>query len=312
MILLICIIPAVYAEEYTVNEGDVLWKIARDHETTVSKLKEINQLEDVNKIFVGQVLMTEPLSNSEKAVALIESIGTTNTKPAAYINANKYIQHNLGAADGLDGFGALLSILPKGSYGKNVRIFEDGDYVFMHNDYNFFGPKVAFDIFRFEDGLILEHWDNLSEKLMTLNPSGRSQLDGSLLLTDLDKTQTNKELVASFTRDVLMGQAPELVASYINKDMYFQHNTHVADGLDGLSRALEDMARSGNPMVYQKNHMILGQGNFVLSVSEGEFMSKHVAFYDLFRIQDGLIVEHWDVIEEIPAKHLWKNNNGKF
>ncbi|MGM9747540.1 MAG: hypothetical protein ACI3ZN_01955 [Candidatus Cryptobacteroides sp.] len=32
-------------------------------------------------------------------------------------------------------------------------------YGIAHTDYNFFGPKIGFDIFRFEDGKIVEHWD---------------------------------------------------------------------------------------------------------------------------------------------------------
>ncbi len=72
------------------------------------------------------------------------------------------------------------------------------------------------------------------------------------------------------------------------------------------------MAKAGTPMVYTKNHFILGEGNFVLTSSEGSFLGKSVAFYDLFRIADGLIVEHWDTVEEIPPRDQWKNDNGKF
>jgi len=63
---------------------------------------------------------------------------------------------------------------------------------FTHTNYNFFGPKVGFDVFRFENGLIVEHWDNLDEKVTTNNPSGRSQLDGATQVTDLDKTEETK------------------------------------------------------------------------------------------------------------------------
>src|SRR5258706_8853787 len=61
-----------------------------------------------------------------------------------------------------------------------------------------------------------------------------------------------------------------------------------------------------------KIHRVLGEGNFVLVVSEGHFGKDHDAFYDLFRIENSKIAEHWDVIEPIPAKENWKNNNGKF
>jgi predicted SnoaL-like aldol condensation-catalyzing enzyme len=53
------------------------------------------------------------------------------------------------AGDGLAGFGELLMQVPQGSLKANViRAHEDGDYVFTHTEYNFFGPKVGFDIFR--------------------------------------------------------------------------------------------------------------------------------------------------------------------
>lgn len=68
-------------------------------------------------------------------------------------------------------------------------------------------------------------------------------------------------------------------------------------------------------MIYDQTHKILGEGNFVLAMSEGQFgpaPGEHVAYYDLFRLADGKIVEHWDVIQAIPPKEDWKNQNGKF
>ena len=96
----------------------------------------------------------------------LKSIETGATEPIAYINANHYTQHNLGVADGLAGFGAALAALkdfPEAAKVNTVRVFQDGNYVVAHTDYNFFGPKIGFDIFRFEDGKIVEHWDNLQE-----------------------------------------------------------------------------------------------------------------------------------------------------
>ena len=252
------------------------------------------------------------LSNREKVVALLTSIETGDPKPVSYINPNKYIQHNLMVGDGLAGFGEVMKQLPEGNAkARVVRAFQDGDYVFAHTEYNFFGPKIGFDIFRFEDGLIVEHWDNLQE-IAPKNPSGRTQIDGPTEATDLDKSDANKALVKGFVRDVLKGANPGRITEYISPEKYLQHNPAVADGLDPLGKALEAMAKAGTPMVYTENHMILGEGNFVLSVSEGNFLGNHVAFYDLFRIEHAKIIEHWDTIEEIPAKDKWMNNNGKF
>lgn len=135
-----------------------------------------------------EIKMTK-IDNKQKVVGLLKSIETGDSKPISYINPKKYIQHNLSAADGLAGFGELLAQLPKGSAKANtIRVFEDGDYVFAHTEYDFFGPKIAFDIFRFEDGLIVEHWDNLQETPKKPNPSGRTMIDGALEVKDIEKT----------------------------------------------------------------------------------------------------------------------------
>ena len=249
--------------------------------------------------------------NKEKVVELLESIENGSTKPAAYINANSYKQHNLGAADGIAGFGAILQALNATGKVDVIRAFADGDYVFTHTKYDFFGPKAGFDIFRFEDGLIVEHWDNL-QQIAEKTVSGHTQFDGTTEIMDLNKTAANKALIKGFVADVLMGANPDKITDYISTTEYLQHNPGVGDGLQGLGTALQSLADAGMPMTYSANHMILGEGNFVLSVSEGTFMNKHVSFYDLFRIENGKIVEHWDTIETIPAKSEWKNNNGKF
>lgn len=253
------------------------------------------------------------ISNKEKVVGLLKSIETGAQEPVGYINPNKYIQHNVGVADGLAGFGALLQQLPPNSAKVNtVRAFEDGDFVFTHTDYNFFGPKIGFDIFRFENGKIVEHWDNLQEKPEGPNPSGHSMIDGPTEVKDTDKTKANKKLVQGFVEDILVNGKMDKLTSYFDGDNYVQHNPQIADGLSGLGKALEYMASQGITMKYDKIHKVLGEGNFVLTVSEGSFADKPTSFYDLFRVENGKIAEHWDVLETIPSKSEWKNDNGKF
>jgi predicted SnoaL-like aldol condensation-catalyzing enzyme len=253
------------------------------------------------------------MSNKSKVTALLKSIETGDAAPVANVNPNKYIQHNLAVGDGLAGFGAVLQALPKGSAKVNtVRAFEDGDFVFVHTEYNFFGPKIGFDIFRFEDGKIVEHWDNLQETPKQANPSGHTMIDGATTATDLDKTAANKILVKNFVEDILVNGKLDKLASYYDGDNYIQHNPHIGDGLSGLGAALQAMAKQGITMKYDQIHKVLGEGNFVLVASEGNFAGQHSSFYDLFRVQNGKIAEHWDTIEAIPAKAQWKNSNGKY
>ena len=245
--------------------------------------------------------------------ALLKAIETGETASVSAINPNKYIQHNLAVADGLSGFGAVMQALPKGSARVNtVRIFQDGNFVFAHSEYEFFGPKIGFDIFRFEDGKIVEHWDNLQQTPAGPNPSGRTMTDGPTTPGDLDRTDENKALVKAFVDDILVGGQMDRLASYFSGDHYRQHNPHIADGLSGLGAALQAMAKANVTMKYTRVHKVLGEGSFVLVVSEGEFAGQPTSFYDLFRVEAGKIAEHWDTIETIPPQSEWRNANGKF
>ena len=253
------------------------------------------------------------ISNKEKVTSLLKSIETGAQEPAGYINPNKYTQHNLGVADGLAGFGALLQQLPPNSAKVNtVRAFQDGDFVFTHTDYNFFGPKIGFDVFRFENDKIIEHWDNLQEKPTSANPSNHTMIDGITEVKDLEKTVANKTLVKNFVEDILVNGKMEKLQGYFDGDNYIQHNPQIADGLSGLGKALEYMVSQGVIMKYDKVHRVLGEGNFVLVMSEGSFANNHTSFYDLFRVENRKIAEHWDVMETIAAKEQWENENGKF
>lgn len=251
-------------------------------------------------------------TQEQQVVDLLKAIETGAAEPVAVINPEHYTQHNLGAADGLAGFGALLAALPPNSAKVNTfRVFEDGDYVFAHTEYEFFGPKIGFDIFRFENGKVVEHWDNLQETAAA-NPSGNTMVDGPTTAADLDKTEANKALVAQFVADILVNGKFDKLAGYFDGDAYIQHNPQIANGLSGLGSALEAMAKAGITMKYDTVHKVLGEGNFVLVVSEGVFGGKPTSFYDLFRVATGKIAEHWDTLETIPPQAEWKNQNGKF
>lgn len=252
-------------------------------------------------------------TSKQQILDLLESIETGDPGPASVVDPNEYVQHNLSAGDGVAGLVALLSQLPKGSARvKTVRVFQDGDFVFTHTDYDFFGPKIGFDVFRFKDGKVVEHWDNLQETPKAPNPSGHTMIDGPVEASGLDKTEANKALVRAFVDDVLVSGRMDKLAGYFEGDAYIQHNPMVADGLSGLGAALKAMADKGVTMKYDQVHRVLGEGNFVLVMSEGSFGGAHSAFFDLFRVENGKIAEHWDTIETIPPKDGWKNQNGKF
>ena len=231
--------------------------------------------------------------------------------------ADGYIQHNLAYGTGADAFIGSVEYLASAEVKttvNNIRSFEDGDKVFLQTIYNFAGAgeQVAFDIFRFDgDGKIAEHWDNLAA-LAEPNPSGHTQTDGTMEVTDLDKTEENRELVKNFLYDVMQGNNPDKTPDYFDGDNYIQHNSGIADGVSGLNAALGALAEQGISMVYDEVHMVLAEGNFVLAVSEGTFGGTPTSYYDLWRVENGKIAEHWDVMETIADQSTWQNQNGKF
>lgn len=260
---------------------------------------------------------TADMTNKEKALALIGTFASGDANRARELLADGYIQHNLAYGTGADAFVSSVEYLasaPAKTTVKNIRAFEDRDKVFLQTVYNFAGAgeQVAFDIFRFDEaGKIAEHWDNLAAKAEA-NPSGRTQIDGYNKLEDLDKTEENRELIKNFLHDVMQGKAPEKTASYFEGDTYIQHNTGIADGLSGLGEALEALGKQGIQMIYDNVHQVLAQGNYVLAVSEGTFGGKPTSYYDLWRVENGKVAEHWDVMETIAEKGTWQNQNGKF
>jgi len=256
------------------------------------------------------------MTNKEKALALISTFTTGDSAAARNLLDEGYIQHNLAYGTGREAFCGSVDALasaPVKTTVNNIRAFEDGDKVFLQTVYNFAGAgeQVAFDIFRFnEDGKIMEHWDNLAD-LAKPNPSGHSQIDGSKENL-LEGTEETRKIVSAFVGDVLRGENPGNLTNYFDGDAYIQHNTGIADGLSGLGAALEALAKQGIQMVYDKTYMVLADGNYGLAVSEGSFGGVPTSYYDLFRVENGKIAEHWDVMETIAKEDTWQNQNGKF
>lgn len=229
--------------------------------------------------------------------------------------AKDIIQHNEMFANGIDAQKGVVGFLAgNGTFkAEYLRVIADDDLVAVHARYEGFGetPMVAFDVFRVEDGKIAEHWDNLIPE-QPKNPSGRTQIDGATAITDLDRTEANKAKVEEFLTKVLINHEQVDYTQYINPANYAQHNPMVADGLEGFGAFMAEMASQGISMDYTEIHQVIGEGNFVLTLSEGALGGEPTAFYDLFRVEDGLIVEHWDVIAPMPGPDAPHNEAGKF
>ncbi len=252
------------------------------------------------------------ISKKEQIRALLKSIETGDPGPVAVVNEAKYIQHNPQTHEGSEGLAVLFKRLSKTNPRVNmVRGFEDGDYVFAHMEYDFASRKIGFEVFRFEDGQAVEHWDNIQERKGP-NPSGHSMVDGPTEVADHHLTEQNRTHVRNFIDTVLVDGQLELLDEFVDQYAFVEHNPGMQDGLENLRAALAEEGGGGKLRRYEKIHRILAEGNFVLSVCEGHLAGIHLALYDMFRIENGKIVEHWDTVEKIAPRSEWKNDNGKF
>ena len=244
---------------------------------------------------------------------LTQGIANGDIEYLKSVIAEDYTQHNPRVPDGRDGLVGMVEHLKTSNALffdiDTVRVIRDGDIVAIHGRHVGESESVAFDLFRFdENGLAVEHWDGIQEAPET-TASGRSMTDGQTEITDHDNTEENRTLVTNFYTDVLINGKAEKIADYLG-DVYMQHNPKIADGAEGLMAIFNYLLENQIPFALHKTHRSIAEGNFVLLQSEGEIAGKPNVFYDLFRVENGKIVEHWDVVQEIPAEMA--HNNGMF
>ncbi|WP_170328263.1 nuclear transport factor 2 family protein [Ruegeria arenilitoris] len=229
----------------------------------------------------------------------------------------RYTQHSTGVADGKEGFLAFFEPFLERNPVRDIRVvraIEDGPNVFLHvyqslNDGE--AEWVTADLFDTDDqGRMIEHWDVIAA-YEGENPAGRTMVDGPTEVQDLDKTDANKAIVKTFMQEVLVGRRFERVPEFISTETYLQHTPNMKDGIQGLVEHVEEFKKQDIEPKYHKVHKVIGQGNFVVGFSHVQRGQSHYAVFDIFRVDDAKIVEHWDVEEKILAPDQW-NNSGKF
>jgi len=230
--------------------------------------------------------------------------------------AEFFIQHDPNLADGLAGMKSFASEVAS-SPTADITIYRtlvDGDFVLLHSRYEDVGrygaSAIAFDLFRFKDGKIVEHWGG-QEPEAPPNLSGRTQVDGPTEVLDREKTEANRTLVRTYRETVMVSLRFDRIEEFIEGAHYAQHASRIGDGIARLRERIASVAKEGGQL-YLTPRRFVAEGNFVLVLSEGDLPSGPTALYDLFRVEKGKIVEHWDVLTPIPPRDQWKNSNGPF
>ena len=248
--------------------------------------------------------------------AMIDIFRKKDATAVDWYFAEPFIQRDPNIADGLSGMKSFAAEVAK-SPAADITIYRtlvDGDFVLLHSRYEgvarYAGPAIAFDLFRLKDGKIVEHWGG-QEPEAPPNLSGRTQVDGATEVRDREKTEVNRTLVRTYRETVMVSLRFDRIEEFIEGAHYAQHASKIGDGIARLRDRIASVAKEGGQL-HLTPRRFAAEGNFVLVLSEGDLPSGLTALYDLFRVENGKIVEHWDVLTPIPPRDQWKNPNGPF
>ena len=248
-------------------------------------------------------------------LALIEIFRNRDATAIDRFFSDPLVQHDPNLPDGIAGLRTFVAEVAK-SPTSNITIYRtlvDGDLVMLHSKYEnlpgFSGPVIAFDVFRFKNGRIVEHWGGQTPESGP-NPSGHTQVDGPTTVVDRERTEANRNLVRTFKQVVTVELRFDRVDEFIDGDHYIQHASRVGDGVARMKARVSEVAKPGGTQALLPRRYV-AEGNFVLAIVEAH-TEPPTANYDLFRVENGKIAEHWDVLSVIPPRNQWKNANGPF
>ena len=131
-----------------------------------------------------------------------------------------------------------------------------------------------------------------------------------VLAADAATQEANKKTVLEFYEAGLNKKDFDAAAKFFGPH-YIQHNPNAADGIEGFKKFIE-YRREKFPNARSEIKRVLADGDMVILHVHGvrEPGERGVAIIDIFRLENGKIVEHWDVVQPIPEKAA--NSNGMF
>ena len=247
-------------------------------------------------------------SDIEKVLTVFRGIEAGDAELATkYLNPDKFIEHNPSSADGVDGFREYIRLLTKEDHRvKVVRAFQDGNYVFTQEDGLIPGQNTFFEVFRFEDSLIVEHWV-FSAKAGPPNKSEHTQIDGPTEAKHLEDTEKNKSLLRRYYETFHIRGDHSRHEQYFAGDLCIRHEPGVRDGVAEFMRDVEVLMQH---RTIDEIKLLLGQGDFIFIAAKGTHEGDPCLYIDLYRVEDEKLVEHWGFPEPVPPQAEWKNNNG--
>lgn len=148
--------------------------------------------------------------------------------------------------------------------------------------------------------LLLSSCDNKgdSKRTQVLIDSLNNQIQ-TLSVTQ-NKVEANKKLVADFYQELFGDKNVDAIDKYIADD-YIQHNPALPDGKESLKQGATQWFKGAPKEKIDIQHLS-ADGDLVYIHTRTKFGPKTMSVIDIFRLDNGKIVEHWDVIQEVPEK----------
>lgn len=123
------------------------------------------------------------------------------------------------------------------------------------------------------------------------------------------QVEKNKRLVVEFYNMAFNDHKPTEAAKKYIGEKYIQHNPHVPNGAKAFYTYFEGAFKK-NPHSKAIIKRAIAEGDLVvlhLNSKEND-QDPGRAIVDIFRLENGKIVEHWDVVQEVPTKNLGNDN----
>ncbi len=246
--------------------------------------------------------------------ALTEMFDAQNVELIDDLYHPGYIQHSPMIEDGRDGIRKGVAWMKdKGLRPERevARVLAQGDLVGVQSRVTLGGETaIVGDIFRLQDGQIIEHWDVMQQEVpkdQTANGNsmigGGGDVDADVSQADLARNAAN---ATEFFGKGIAGDIETLKRLF--GEEYIQHNPRVPNGKEAIFGFFADSDGTlGNVTV----HLTIAEGDMTMALVEYADWGNGVI--ELLRHdENGKIVEHWDIMQPIPAPEEFIHGNGMF
>ena len=246
------------------------------------------------------------MTGIEKVRELFRGIATRDADLAVrHLDAERYVEHDPNVADGIAGVRRYVEGMTLDARLTVVRIFQEGDFVVTQADGHVRNDGTFFDVFRFENGLIVEHW-GFAAPSAPPNRSGHTQLDGPVAAGRDEDTAANKAFTREYYETFHIGGRHDLADRYFADSPMIRHEPGVRDGVAAF---LNDVEVATRDRTIDEIRLLLGRGDLVFLAALGTHAGEPCAYVDLYRVDQDIIAEHWGFFQAVPPPDRHQNSN---